>query len=149
MADKIEIVRLTLADADAWARMAATLWPTEDAGVLLGEIDALVAREDYAAFGAKRPSGEFVGFIEVGARSVAEGCATSPVGYIEGMWVDAAARRRGIARQLVDAAIAWSRSRGYRELGSDTQTLERTVAGRPRTPRLHRDGTTGRLPDGP
>src|SRR5438128_1926030 len=54
-------------------------------------------------------------------RSHGEGCDSSPVGYIEALWVDAAMRRKGVADRLVAAALDWCRERGLTELCSDTQ----------------------------
>ena len=51
---------------------------------------------------------------ELGSRPYAEGCATSPVAFVEGLFVDADLRRRGVA-----AAEARARAAGYRELASD------------------------------
>src|SRR5438093_892257 len=80
-----------------------------------------------AALGADPPLIVFVadgdsalaGFIELGLRSVAEGCSSSPVPYVEGWYVEAAARRRGIGGALMHAAESWCREQGYREFGSD------------------------------
>ena len=101
--------------------MRSALWPNEDRATLGREIAGLSARGDFAAFGAVVAAGQWIGLIEVGARDVAEGCETSPVGYVEALWVEASARRTGVARRLVEAAIAWSRQHGYRELASDTE----------------------------
>lgn len=60
-----------------------------------------------------------VGFAEVGTRAYADGCESSPVGYLEGWYVDPAFRRRGIGRALVEASLAWARERGLREFASD------------------------------
>jgi hypothetical protein len=46
---------------------------------------------------------------------------SSPVAYVEGWWVDADARRQRIGAQLIAAAESFARSRGYRELASDTE----------------------------
>jgi aminoglycoside 6'-N-acetyltransferase I len=53
----------------------------------------------------------------VGSR--AEGCDSTPVGYIEGWYVDEDMRRCGVGRALVEAAEAWARSRGCRQMASD------------------------------
>ena len=62
---------------------------------------------------------QVVGFAEVSRRAYAEGCETSPVGFLEGWYVIAARRRQGIGRALVDASEAWARANGCREFASD------------------------------
>jgi aminoglycoside 6'-N-acetyltransferase I len=47
------------------------------------------------------------------------GCSTSPVGFLEGLYVREAARRRGVARGLVAAVELWASERGCTELASD------------------------------
>src|SRR3954462_6355474 len=51
---------------------------------------------------------EVVGFAEVSRRTYAEGCETSPVGFLEGWYVVAARRRQGIGRALVASGEAWA-----------------------------------------
>lgn len=73
-------------------------------------------------FVAERPSAPgLCGFLEVGLRSYAEGCDSSPVPYLEGWYVDADARLGGVGRALVQAAEAWASTVGYTEMASDTE----------------------------
>ena len=61
-----------------------------------------------------------IGFIEGSIRSdYVNGTETSPVGFVEGVYVAPAWRRRGVARQLYAAIADWARARGCRELASD------------------------------
>ena len=102
-------------DRGGYQRMRLALWPDcSDA-----DIDPWLARDDAATFLAERGDGTLCGFVEVGSRPYAEGCESSPVGYIEGWWVDADMRRSGVGRMLLESAEAWSRARGYTEMGSD------------------------------
>src|SRR5258708_2687361 len=68
-----------------------------------------------------RPEGGLCGFLEAALRSRADGCETTPVGYIEGWYVDPDVRRRGIGRALVEAAEAWAKSQGCRQMASDAE----------------------------
>lgn len=68
---------------------------------------------------AVRPSGGLCGFLEASIRPFDEGCHTRPVGYVEGWYVDADVRRRGIRRGLVAAAERWAVEQGCREMASD------------------------------
>ncbi len=115
------------ADEAVATAMRQALWPDEDQAELARETLPMLLRHDYAVFGACDEKGNWIGFVEVGQRDVAESCTTSPVGYVEGLWVDASARRQGVGRALVAAAADWSRSRGYREMASDTN-LDNTLS---------------------
>lgn len=64
--------------------------------------------------------GAVVGFIEAAVRNdYVNGTSTSPVAFLEGLYVTPECRRRGIARAMVDAVVSWARDRGCRELASD------------------------------
>lgn len=104
-------------DLPAFRRMRRALWPDcEDR-----EADELLAAPDTRSFVfvAEAEGGSLSGWAEVGTRRYAEGCATSPVAYLEGIWVEEHRRRTGVAAALVDAAVEWARRRGLSELASD------------------------------
>ena len=65
--------------------------------------------------------GRPIGMAEISLRDVAEFCDHSPVGYLEGWFVEAAHRGRGVGAELVRAAGEWARRHGCRQLASDTQ----------------------------
>ena len=103
------------ADRRAYQQLREKLWPDcSDA-----DNDSWFARDDATTFVAERPDGSLCGFVEVGSRPYAEDCESSPVGYIEGWWVDADVRRQGVGRALIQAAEDWARGRGYTEMASD------------------------------
>ena len=108
------------ADRAAWAAMRAALWPEEDAEAHARGIDTLLARGDAWCFIAEELSTGAVGFAEVAIRPYANGCDSQPVAFLEGIWVAAPARRRGIGAQLIAHIESFLLARGFRELGSDT-----------------------------
>lgn len=109
-------------DLAEWLRMRRILWPDGSAEAHLPDMQAWLARPDAVVLVAGRPGGaSLAGFAEVGTRSVADACETSPVAYLEGWYVDPDVRRQGIGAALVRAAEAWARARGYREFASDAQ----------------------------
>jgi len=66
--------------------------------------DRVSRRREEVAFVAAGPSQRLSDFLEATVRPFAEGCDTEPIGYIEGSYVDAAARRRAFGGRLVEAA---------------------------------------------
>lgn len=114
------IRRATRTDKPEWLRMRLSLWPGETKASLLEDLDNLLADPLTPVFVAVRPDGRLGGFLEAGTRKYAEGCETSPVGYIEGWYVDEDLREQGIGKALAAAAEGWARSQGLTEMASDT-----------------------------
>lgn len=100
-----------------WSRLRTALWPDQTAADMV----AWLARPDAATLVVEHPPGWICGFAEVGERAFADGCDTQPVAYLEGWYVDAEARRRGLGAALLRGVEDWARERGYRELASDTE----------------------------
>jgi aminoglycoside 6'-N-acetyltransferase I len=124
-AEPVIVRPLTAADHAAWHAMRVALYgeaaPGAHAAELLAEIDMMLARDDWAAFAVEASDGALVGLIELFERNSAQSCTTSPVAYVEGLWVAEGWRRTGMARRLVDAGIAWARARRRSEMASDVQ----------------------------
>ena len=96
------IRRATQSDHEEWLRMRAALWPDCPLGDHRSEMaDQLADPARYAVFVAERDTGKLGGFLEASLRAYADGCRTSPVGYIEGWYVDTDLRRQGLGGELV------------------------------------------------
>lgn len=108
------------ADAEAWVELRSALWP-EHPDDHVGVVAAFLRDppDGASCLLVEDGAGTVVGFAEVGLRRYAEGCLSSPVGYLEGIYVETGARREGYARALVTACEAWARARGCTELASD------------------------------
>ena len=106
-------------DWSEWLRLSLALFPHESPAELEAGMRDFRARSDAQVFVVERPGGALAGFVEAGTRSYADGCLTSPVGYIEAWYVDPDVRRAGHGRTLLAAAEEWARERGYREMASD------------------------------
>lgn len=117
----MNIRKATAADAETLAGMAAALFHHEDVQVLRVEFAALAQDEEAACFLAEE-GGAAVGFAQCQLRhDYVEGTSTSPVGFLEGLWVEEAHQRQGVATQLVHACEDWARSMGCTEFGSDCE----------------------------
>ncbi len=116
----IIIRRATAEDKPDWLRMRLLLWTYATAEGFASELDPILADPDQAVFIASLPDGRRVGFLEAGLRTYGEGCETSPVGYIEGIYVDEDLRGQGLALRLMRVAEDWAREKGCTEIASDT-----------------------------
>ena len=107
-----------LADA---ARLGVLLWPGNTREELEEELSRLLSREDaqiFLKFAQNRP----IGFAQCQLRrDYVEGTSTSPVGYLEGIFVEEIWRGQGIAKQLLAECEAWAREKGCTEFASDCE----------------------------
>ena len=101
--------------------LAMKLWPDNVPEELGQELSETLKKEDAAIFL------DFHGDTPVGfaqcqlRRDYVEGTETSPVGYLEGVYVEEGYRRCGIAKALVEACQDWAKAMGCVEFASDCE----------------------------
>ena len=115
------IVRAAAIHAQSWARMRIALWPDASLDEHHDEIAAMLAADEaMAAFVALDDQGIAIGFVEAALRhDYVNGCETSPVLFVEGLYVMPDARRAGVARVLIDGAAVWGHAQGCIEMALD------------------------------
>ena len=102
------------------AALACELWPHAAPDELVAEFEAF-SPEEGAVFLAVE-GGAFAGFAQCQLRhDYVEGTDTSPVGYLEGVYVREEYRGRGLARALLSACEDWAREQGCLEFASDCE----------------------------
>jgi len=114
------IRKATPADSRVLAELACRMWEA-DPGELESEFADMTASDQAACFVAEVNSTP-VGFAQCQLRhDYVEGCETSPVGFLEGIYVDTSHRRTGVAQALLTACEAWARDAGCTEFASDCE----------------------------
>jgi aminoglycoside 6'-N-acetyltransferase I len=110
-------------DAGEWLALRMKLWPMTPADEHRNELaQQLADPARFAALLALDDNGRAVGFAEAALRAdYVNGCASSPVAFLEGIYVEPSRQRRGIARALCAAIERWAVARGCTELASDAQ----------------------------
>lgn len=104
---------------DQWVQLRFALWPDEDQAIMARDAPVLLADPDRLVLVA-RDGAALAGFAEASLRrDYVNGCATSPVAFVEGLYVVPQNRRQGVARALVAGIEEWARRQGLSELASD------------------------------
>lgn len=108
-------------DLPVLGKLASELWPHHTPAEMQAELSEIIAQKDAALFLAYH--GETaVGFAQCQLRrDYVEGTDSSPVGYLEGIYVAVPAQGRGFARALLGACENWAREKGCTEFASDCE----------------------------
>ncbi|MDE5749074.1 MAG: GNAT family N-acetyltransferase [Acetatifactor sp.] len=105
------------------AELAVQMWESSSIEELAEEMAELMAGED-ARFFIKYEQEIPVGFAQCQLRhDYVEGTESSPVGYLEGIFVRAEYRHRGYAGELLRECEKWAREKGCREFASDCELV--------------------------
>lgn len=106
-------------DLPQWVALRIALWPDEDAVQITREAPTLLTQPDMLVVVA-REGETVIGFTEAAIRrDYVNGCETSPVAFVEGIYVSPGQRRRGVARAMIAAVEDWARRQGLSELAAD------------------------------
>jgi len=116
----MKILRITQKDLSDWQTLALRLWsnysPEEMKTILYSTLES----PKEGGFLARDDAGRAIAFMNLSLRyDYVPGAKESPVAYIEGIYVEEAYRKQGIAAHLVRHAEQWAHEKKCTELASD------------------------------
>lgn len=117
----MHIQKATHSHLNTLTALVLALWPEHTEQEMAQELEQLLSHEEAACFLAF--DGEYAaGFAQCQLRhDYVEGTQTSPVGYLEGIYVSPERRGQGIAGKLLAACQGWAKEKGCREFASDCE----------------------------
>ena len=97
------------------------MWDNHTVDELEIEFEETLNSDD-AEFFIKYVDNKPIGFAQCSLRvDYVEGTDSSPVGYLEGIFVDVNYRNKGYAKELLHACEKWAKDMGCREFASDCE----------------------------
>lgn len=120
----------TLNDLPIWARMRDALYSDLKPDYILAEIRRIVDDSALTTFlifphgpqsGRDIPKGEPIGMIELSLRNIVDGCISSPVAYIDGLYLVEPWQGKGLGKEMMDFIRKWAQEQGCTELAVDTE----------------------------
>lgn len=116
------IKKATKNDIKTLALLAIKLWPEHTLDELISDFENLQKDSKSKCF-IKYYEGAPVGFAHCSLRSdYVEGTTSSPVGYLEGIFVESRFRNLGFAKELILACEEWAKQKGCSEFASDCES---------------------------
>ncbi len=123
------VQKATKNDLPLLAELACRLWPSHTPEEMGREFTRMIENADTAFF-LSYTEDAAVGFAQCQLRhDYVEGTDSSPVGYLEGIYVAEDHRNQGVAKALLAACEHWTKAQGCAEFASDcelsnTQSLQ-------------------------
>lgn len=111
----------TQADTFALAELAIKMWSDNTISELQTEFLDLICSDNAVCF-IKYVGNKEVGFAQCQLRNdYVEGTDTSPVGYLEGIFIEKEYRQRGYAKELLLKCEKWAKEKHCTEFASDCE----------------------------
>nr|WP_063840277.1 aminoglycoside N-acetyltransferase AAC(6')-Iad [Acinetobacter pittii]BAD12078.1 aminoglycoside 6'-N-acetyltransferase [Acinetobacter pittii] len=115
------IRKATVQDPPLLARLAMNVWKESSLKELVAEFEQMTKSNDAVAF-ILFIEDQAVGFAQCQLRhDYVEGTNTSPVGYLEGIFVEKEFRHRGYASELLLKCEDWVKTKGCLQFASDCE----------------------------
>ena len=115
------IKKAQAADAEILAGLAIQMWEDHDPAELAEEFQDLAEKDDAVCF-IRYADDRPVAFAQCQLRyDYVEGTETSPVGYLEGIFVSEGYRKNGFAAELLAECEKWAKEKGCTEFASDCE----------------------------
>ena len=103
------------------AALAAKMWTSHTVEELAEGFAAAISDPGCAVF-LMTDGGKTVGFAQCGLRhDYVEGTSRSPVGYLEGIFIEESYRKQGCAKQLLACCEQWAKEKSCTEFASDCE----------------------------
>ena len=115
--------KIKLEDFPAWKQMRIELYSALDNDYHNEEMETINSSDQWYCRLIKNDADEVMGIIEISYRNIVDGCISSPVPYIEGLYLYPQYRRNGYGTEILKMIVTWCKKQGYTELATDAQII--------------------------
>ena len=108
-------------DLKILANLAVLMWDSHSVSELMAEFSEIISNGK-SQFFLKYENDIPIGFAQCQLRyDYVEGTTTTPVGYLEGVFIKDGYRNKGYAKELLSECEAWAKEKGCKEFASDCE----------------------------
>lgn len=113
---------VTEKEKSVWKQFRETLYQDVTDSFHETEMDLILKSEIQTTFLIfESQTGSPIGMLELSLRNLVDGCLTSPVAYIEGIYLDQSCRGKGYGEKMVEFSKSWAIQNGCSELACDAE----------------------------
>jgi len=117
------IKKADLSNIDALVTLASKLWENSTIDELKKLFISVVNSKSEIIF-IVEINEKIIGFSYYSLRNdYVEGTDSTPVGYLEGIYISPEYRKQGYGKELIDKGVSWSKEKGCRQVASDCELV--------------------------
>lgn len=107
-------------DSDQWRILRKALYQDLSEDFNQTEMKNILASRNWHCFLIQHEA-KNIGLVEVSLRNIVDGCLSSPVPYLEGIYLEPAARDKGLGKIVMEHLMNWCTAKGHSELAADCE----------------------------
>lgn len=117
----MNFTQITRSQFSLWKKYRRAVYRSIDDDFDEVEMDKIVCDDDWFCYFLTDDKKQHIGMIEMSSRNIVDGCLSSPVAYIEGLYIEEQHQGQGIGKQVIDTLHIWCRKKGFTEIAADTE----------------------------
>ena len=104
-----------------WKAMREEIYSSLSAEFHEKEMKQIFDSSDWFCYFLINEDKKILGLAELSSRNIVDGCLSSPVAYLEGLYLKKECRGMGLGRKAIEIIKNWCKEKGFTELGMDTE----------------------------
>lgn len=117
----MKLTPITRANFSLWSDYRSQIYPLISREYDLAEMEILYGSDNWHCWFIEAETGTPIGLVELSLRNIADGCLSSPVPYLEGLYLVEAQRGQGRGASVIELIKRWCIENGYSELATDAE----------------------------
>lgn len=104
-----------------WKEMREEIYRSLDDEYHNKEMEKIFVSNDWFCYFLTDEKNQIAGLIELSLRNIVDGCLSSPVAYLEGLYLKKKYRGKGLGKGAIKIILKWCKEKGLSELATDTE----------------------------
>lgn len=117
----MKFISITRNNFPLWRQFREAIYDTLEDEYHSREMEILLKSDAWHCWFVTDEHNEKIGLVELSLRNIVDGCLSTPVVYLEGLYLKPEYRNKGLGTQLIKKLRNWCSDQGYSELATDTQ----------------------------
>jgi len=119
----MKLIPIKQQDFQLWGQYRLALYSAQKEEDNESEMGAIHQDDNWFCRFIENDAGKVIGMVELSLRNIVDGCSSSPVPYLEGLYLEEAERGKGLGAQILQMLIDWCKGQGYTEFATDAEIV--------------------------